>query len=240
MLERLQKYIARCGVCSRRKAEELMVQGRVRVNGKTITQMGYVVNPDQAEVRVDNQVIRPAVDKVYLILNKPAGYLTTVSDPEGRRTVFELLPNLKERIFPVGRLDSDSEGLLLLTNDGELANQLMHPRYGVKKKYLVTIRGELDLKNIRSIERGIMLEEGKTAPVKIRILRSSRTITSLELEISEGKKRQIRRMFTAVGHPVLKLLRIQFGPLSLGNLKLGKYRFLNKPEINNLRNSLRP
>ncbi|MDI6784505.1 MAG: pseudouridine synthase [bacterium] len=235
MQERLQKYIARCGVCSRRKAEKLIEQARVQVNGKTITQMGYVIDPDQIEVRVDNQVIRPAVDKVYLVLNKPVGYLTTVSDPEGRRTVFDLLPTLNERVFPVGRLDADSEGLLLFTNDGELANRLIHPRYGVKKKYLVTIEGQINPKTVASLERGIVLEDGKTAPAKIRILRSSRTITSLELEIAEGKKRQIRRMFATVGHPVLKLLRIQFGPLQLGNLKSGKYRFLAKPGIETLK-----
>lgn len=235
MQERLQKYIARCGVCSRRKAEELITQSRVRVNEKTITQMGYIIDPEQSEVRVDNQVIQPAVDKVYLILNKPAGYLTTVSDPENRPTVFNLLPKLGIRIFPVGRLDSDSEGLLLFTNDGELANWLIHPRYGIKKKYLVTIEGQISPKSIVAIERGIVLEDGKTAPAKIRIIRSSRNITSLELEIAEGKKRQIRRTFAAIGHPVLKLLRTQFGPLHLSNLKTGKYRFLTNHEITSLR-----
>lgn len=235
MQERLQKYIARCGVCSRRKAEELIAQGRVRVNGNLITQMGYVINPDQVEVSVDNQIINPVVDKVYLMLNKPAGYLTTASDPEGRRTVFDLLPNLKERIFPIGRLDSDSEGLLLFTNDGELANRIMHPRYGIKKKYVVSVEGEISHRTIASLTRGIVLEDGKTAPAKIKILRSSRPATLLELEIFEGKKRQIRRMFVAVGHPVINLLRIQFGPILLGNLKFGKYRFLAKPEIDTLK-----
>ncbi|MCX7919525.1 MAG: rRNA pseudouridine synthase [bacterium] len=239
MVERLQKYIARCGVCSRRKAEELIATGRVRVDGQLITQLGYCIEPNQAEVRIDNQVIRPPDTKVYLILNKPKGYITTVTDPHSRKTVYHLLPKLKERIFPVGRLDTDTEGLLLFTNDGELANRLLHPRYGVTKKYLVTIHGELDWQTARAIERGIRLKDGKTAPAKVRVMRRSRTMTLLELEISEGKKRQIRRMFFAVGHPVLKLIRIQFGPLSLGTLKPGQYRFLNKTEINNLTNSFR-
>jgi 23S rRNA pseudouridine2605 synthase len=234
MQERLQKYIARCGVCSRRKAEEYIALGRVRVNGKKITQMGYVVDSDKVDVQIDNEGIHPAVEMVYLMLNKPSGFITTASDPEERRTVYGLLPNLKERVFSVGRLDYDSEGLLLFTNDGNLTNRLTHPRYEIKKKYLVTVEGEVDRKTIASLARGIVLEDGKTAPAKIRILRSSRPVTLLELEMTEGKNRQIRRMLLAVGHPVIKLLRIQFGPLLLGNLKLGKYRFLSKPEIESL------
>lgn len=237
MKERLQKYLARCGVASRRKAEEYIAKGFVSVNGTRVTQMGVTIDPQLDKVTFKQKPVRPARQLIYIILNKPVGYITTTDDPERRDTVMDLIRGNEMRIFPVGRLDTDTEGLLLLTNDGELANRLAHPRYGVKKTYRVLVKGELQESIARKIEKGILLEDGITAPAKVKIDMFLGRETRVTLSIAEGKKRQIRRMFETVGHPVTRLVRVEYGPLHIGKLKPGEYRELTGEEITSLRKS---
>lgn len=230
--------MAHCGVASRRACEELIVAGRVQVNGRTVQELGFQVDPDRDEVRVDGRVIRPPARLCYYILHKPAGYVTTVSDPQGRPTVMSLVPS-SERVYPVGRLDLDTEGLLLLTNDGPLAHRLTHPRYGVRKVYLAQVAGLVGPETVERLRRGVVLEDGPTAPARVRVVGQDKESTVLELEISEGRKRQVRRMCQAVGHPVLYLKRIAFGPLRLGRLPLGACRLLTDAEVAALRRAAR-
>lgn len=232
--ERLHKYMARCGVASRRACEELIRQGRVKVNGRTVTQLGFQVEPDRDEVRVDGRVIRPVADLHYIMLHKPAGYVTTVSDPQGRPTVMELVP-ASPRLYPVGRLDLETEGLLLLTNDGPLAHRLMHPRYGVPKLYRVKVAGVVAPATLQRLRAGVLLEDGPTSPARVRLIRQEAGAALLEMELMEGRKRQVRRMCQAVGHPVLHLKRIGFGPLRLGRLPKGAWRPLTDAEVAALR-----
>jgi 23S rRNA pseudouridine2605 synthase len=242
MLERLQKYLARAGVASRRRAEELIDAGRVTVNGVVVRKMGVKVDPAKDEVRLDTEVVRAAIlsagsgappsgRAIYLLLNKPVGFLSTVSDDRGRRTVMELLPRLRERVFPVGRLDEDSEGLLLLTNDGELTNLLTHPRYEVPKTYDLRVRGEVTPEDVEKVERGVWLSEGRTAPSHMRIRRRGREISHVELILREGRNREIRRIFARLKHPVLSLRRISLGPVELAGLRLGQVRRLAPDEV---------
>lgn len=212
--------------------------GRVQVNGRTVQELGFQVDPDRDEVRVDGRVIRPPARLCYYILHKPAGYVTTVSDPQGRPTVMSLVPS-SERVYPVGRLDLDTEGLLLLTNDGPLAHRLTHPRYGVRKVYLAQVAGLVGPETVERLRRGVVLEDGPTAPARVRVVGQDKESTVLELEISEGRKRQVRRMCQAVGHPVLYLKRIAFGPLRLGRLPLGACRLLTDAEVAALRRAAR-
>ncbi len=236
MKERLQKILARAGLGSRRKCEEFISQGRVRVKGRVVDSMGSKADPNIDRITVDGRPL-PAdhQDKknIYLLLNKPTGYVTTLSDPQGRPIVTDLLPDIKTRVFPVGRLDLGSEGALIFTNDGQLANHILHPRYGIKKTYLVTVNRPPEPAQIRRLERGIFIEgaKRKSLPASIRFVSKKRGDIRLEIIIHEGKKRQIRKMFTAIGHPVKKLRRIAYGGLSLGNLHSGKSRFLNKKDI---------
>ncbi len=234
---RLQKAIAAAGVASRRKAEELIRQGRVTINGRVAAEMGLKVDPVRDHVKVDGRHLKPTAPKAYVMLNKPGGVLTTLEGPEaeGRLTVRQFLRGVKPRVVPVGRLDYDTEGLLLLTNDGALAQRLLHPRYHVPKTYLVKVSGVLDDAQIRTLEAGVRLEDGLTRPAQVRKVRKTEENSWIELTISEGRTHQVKRMLEAVGHPVLKLKRLRFGPLKLGNLPIGEYRFLTDPEIHRLK-----
>ncbi|CAK8715833.1 Pseudouridine synthase [Candidatus Electrothrix gigas] len=232
-MERIQKVIAHAGICSRRKAEEYIAQGRVKVDGTTVTQPGLKVDPQQAVITVDGKPLQKE-KKVYVLLHKPRGYVTTLSDPQGRPIVTDLLPDIKERLFPVGRLDLDSEGALLLTNDGALTNQVLHPRYEVKKTYQATVRGFPKKADLQRLEQGIVLDNIKTWPAQLRILKKRKDATVVEIILHEGKKRQVRKMFQAVGYPVIRLKRTAYGRLHIGNLSEGTYRFLVKNDLKKL------
>lgn len=235
--ERLQKVLAAAGIGSRRACEALIAAGRVTVNGQVVTRLGERVDPDRDEVRVDGRLVplgkRPPL--VYLMMNKPKGYLTTLMDPRGEPTVADLLPGGLPRVFPVGRLDRDSQGLLLFTNDGALAARLLHPRYEVPKRYRVKVQGVPSREALRRLRRGLLLEDGKTAPAEVTLLSRGPGWAWLEMVLREGRKRQIRRMMAAVGHPVLELIRIGLGPLRLGSLPPGQVRHLTPEEVQALR-----
>ncbi len=226
---RLQRYMAQAGVASRRKCELLINQGRVTINGQTAV-IGQSVIPSQDRVELDGRLLTPT-PPYYLILHKPEGYITTVSDPAGRPTVMDLIPPIKPRIYPVGRLDKDTTGLLLLTNDGELTHGLLHPSSGVQKVYIAKLNKDISFKQLTALEKGVILEDGPTAPCRARKIDSA----TVELTIKEGRKRQVRRMFAALGHQVIALKRVRFGPLQLGDLLPGAHRPLNKNELKALR-----
>lgn len=236
LLERIQKIIARAGVTSRRKAEELISQGRVTVNGQVVTELGSKADPCKDHIKVDGRLIRPQRQPMtYLMLYKPKGCVTTFSDPEGRPTVLDLLKGVGCRVFPVGRLDYDTEGILLLTNDGELAHTLMHPRYEVPKAYLTKVKGVLTDDEIQKLEKGVKLPDGQTAPCVVKKIRKTEENSWLEVTLHEGKKRQVRRMFQQIGHPVLKLKRIRYAFLELTGLLPGQYRHLTPQEVRRLK-----
>ena len=232
---RLQKFLARAGVASRRGSEDLMTAGRVAVNGVVTTQMGAKVDPDTDIVTVDGRTVTLSERPAYVALNKPAGYITTMSDPRGRHTVAELVPVGKyPGLFPVGRLDRDTTGLLLFTTDGELGFSLLHPRFHVRKTYDVRVEGELDERHAEQLRAGVMLDDGMTAPAEVMLTRSGET-SEAEITIREGRKRQVRRMFSAVGHPVIALHRVRFGPIGLGDLEPGAWRVLTDEEVEALK-----
>jgi len=206
-------------------------EGRVKVNGEVVLSLGHKIDWQKDEVEVDGKRVKKPQRLIYLMLNKPAGYLVSLKDPSGRPTILELIKPLNIRVFPVGRLDFESEGLLLLTNDGEFAFRATHPRYKVKKVYLVEIKGKPEPSELERLRKGIYLEGRKTAEAKIYILRASNKRSLLRVEIHEGRKREVRRMFEVLGHPVFKLRRLKFAGLDLGNLKKGKWRYLTKEEI---------
>lgn len=236
-LERLQKVIAARGVASRRAAEEIIVEGRVSVNGRTIRELGTKIDPSQVEIRVDGQILRQPRLK-YLLLNKPRGYLTTASDPEGRRTVFDLLSpqDAHERVFPVGRLDMDSEGMLLLTNDGEFANRIAHPRHQLDKEYHALVTGHPSGATLAHLRRGgFMVDGGRTSPAIVEVLEQSSSTTLLKVIIHEGRRRQVRRIMEEVGHAVQRLRRVRLGPLTLAGLPAAAYRPLTMLELTRLR-----
>ncbi len=228
---RLQKAIAEAGLMSRRKAEVAIREGRVSVNGGVVTEMGVQVDPERDDIRVDRQQLTHAAAKSYILLYKPAGCVTTASDPQGRKTVFDFLPRSNARLYPVGRLDYDAEGLLILTNDGELAHRLQHPRYGVEKVYDVKVMGRPNNEALRRLRTGIDLEEGKTAPARVSVLRLLSNATWLRIVLHQGWNRQIKRMGEAVGHPVAKIKRVGYGPLTLGALVSGDSRPLTASEV---------
>lgn len=232
---RLQKLIAGTGVASRRKAEEMIAAGRVTVNGKVVTELGTKVDPARDHVKVDGKHISAAQPFVYLMLNKPKNVMSTLDDPGGRTTVKDYLHGVSVRVFPVGRLDFDSEGLMLLTNNGDLAQALLHPRYHVPKTYLIKVKGVLTDDEIRRLEQGVKLEDGMTSPASVKKVRKVEANSWLEITIREGRKHQVKRMLESVGHPVIKLMRIRMGPLSLGALEPGEFRFLTDREANALR-----
>lgn len=232
---RLQKLIASTGLSSRRKAETLIATGRVTVNGKVVTELGTKVDPDRDHVKVDGKHLTAAQPFVYLMLNKPKNVMSTLDDPGGRTTVKEFLRGVSVRVFPVGRLDFDSEGLMLMTNNGDLAQALLHPRYHVPKTYLIKVKGILTDEEIARLERGIRLDNEITGPAFVKKVKKAEQNSWLELTIREGRKHQVKRMLEAVGHPVIKLVRIRMGPLSLGELPAGEFRFLSDREANALR-----
>ena len=233
--ERLQKIIAAAGIASRRKAEELITSGRVAVNGQTVTELGSKADPEHDHIRVDGKLLHGAQQHVYVLLNKPKGYVTTVSDPEGRPTVMSLLRGVKARVYPVGRLDYASEGLLLLTNDGDLAMKLMRAALHVPKTYMVKVSGKPTPEEIAKLRAGVSIptEDGrrriKTAPARIETIRDAAN-PWYEVTLIEGRNRQIRRMFEQVGHHVEKIKRVRYGPLQL-DVPPGKYRLLQPSEI---------
>ncbi|NLZ38800.1 MAG: rRNA pseudouridine synthase [Firmicutes bacterium] len=235
MAERLQKFLAKAGVSSRRAGEKLIREGRVKVNGRIITQMGFTVDPAVDLVEVDNRPVKPVKQKEYIILHKPVGFVTTMNDPFGRPTVRDLLQGIKRRIFPVGRLDLNSSGLLVMTNDGELANRLMHPSFGVEKEYLVRVDGLPGPEALEKLAKGVLLDDGLTMPAKVRLIKAGRPTSVLSLVLKEGRNRQVRRMLEAVNHPVLSLKRIRFGPLTLKGLKSGQWRRLTAAEVKALK-----
>ncbi|XJZ26089.1 23S rRNA pseudouridine(2605) synthase RluB [Bacillota bacterium Lsc_1132] len=234
-MERLQKVIARAGIASRRKAEELIKEGKVKVNGKVVTKLGVKVVPsDKVEV---NEIQIEREEPVHFLFYKPRSVISSVSDDKGRKVVTDFFPDLKERIYPVGRLDYDTSGLLILTNDGEFANLLMHPSGEIEKVYVAKIKGIPLRENLRKLERGIQLEDGKTAPAKVKLLSvdKKKQTAIVEIIIHEGRNRQVRRMFEAIGHQVLKLKRERYGFLTLTGLNAGEARELTPHEVKQLR-----
>ena len=232
-MERLQKRIAQSGVASRRKSEELIASGRVKVNGKTITEMGFKVNSSDI-ILVDNKQIDREI-KEYYLLNKPRGVVSTSSDDKGRKTVVELI-NTNARIYPVGRLDYDTTGLIILTNDGVFANLMMHPKNKIDKVYVAKIKGVLDVESIHKLERGVIIDNEKTSPAKVKVRKKNleNNTSVVQLTIHEGKNHQVKKMFEAVGYDVVKLKRERVGFLTLGTLQSGEYRKLNSKEIKQL------
>jgi 23S rRNA pseudouridine2605 synthase len=232
---RLQKILSAAGVASRRAAERLIVEGRVSVNGRTVLELGTKADPERDDIRVDGSRVGRAASPIYLLLNKPRGYVTTRSDPEGRPTVLALLPDVRAYVFPVGRLDYDSEGLLILTNDGDLAARLTHPSHEVAREYHVRVLGVPDDRDLSRLARGIVLDGRRTAPAEIRLLevvgagRTPHAIITVTLH--EGRTRQVRRMFESIGHPVADLRRVRIGPIQDDRLKLGAFRGLTEREV---------
>lgn len=232
---RLQKFLARAGVASRRASEALITEGRVQVNGAVVTELGTKVNPACDVVLVDGEKVALEQQRVVLMLNKPAGYVTSMKDDRGRKCVADLVPTDEyPGLFPIGRLDFDTTGLLLFSTDGELGNGLLHPSRHVDKVYEALVKGRPDGKALRALCRGVKLDDGMTAPATCKVLKSAGVNTLIELTIHEGRKRQVKRMCAAVGHPVLRLHRSGFGGLSLGDLKEGSYRLLSEEEIERL------
>lgn len=233
--ERLQKILSRAGITSRRKAENLILEGRVSVNGQIVRQLGTKAVLGKDEIQVDGKALEPDVERVTVALFKPRGCVSTLHDPQGRLTVTDMLDDLSVRVYPVGRLDYDSDGLLLLTNDGELAHRLQHPRYKVAKTYLVKVRGRPDEGDLARLQQGVDLEDGPTAPAELNVVGEGETTTWLSLSLREGRKHQVKRMCAAVGHPVLKLRRTQVGPIDLGTLRPAESRLLKSREVRALR-----
>lgn len=236
-MERLHKFLARCGAASRRECEKIIEQGRVSVNGKTISEPGFTVNPEKDKVLLDRKILKPE-EKIYIILYKPHGYVSTVKDPQGRPKVIDLLKGIKQRVYPVGRLDYDSEGLLFLTNDGELANFMIHPRYEVEKVYLAVLDAVSKKNDLERLQRGIMLDDGKTAPSRVKVVKEAAGKALVEIRIHEGRKHQVKRMFQAIGRKVINLKRVRMGPLELGRLKPGEYKILSEKKIEELKKGI--
>ena len=236
MSMRLQKYLAMSGVASRRASEKLIAEGRVSVNGKVITEMGVSVE-DGDRVAVDGKIVRIEAEKHYIAYYKPIGEVTTASDPEGRATVMDKFRDFPVRLYPVGRLDYDSEGLLLLTNDGELMNNLLHPSHEVDKTYLVKVSNHMTGEELRRLREGVRMEDDArlTSPAKVKLMHEDELCSVLLVTIHEGRYRQVRRMFEAVGHQVVTLKRVGFGPIMLGDLPRGMWRELNKLEVDRLK-----
>jgi 23S rRNA pseudouridine2605 synthase len=238
LMERLNKVLAHAGVGSRRHCEELIAAGRVTVDGRAVRELGTKVEPEQ-HVAVDGQPIH-AERSVYWLVNKPRGYLCTNFDPARRPLAIDLVPQVSQRVYTVGRLDEDSEGLLLLTNDGDLANRLMHPRFGVEKTYLVQVAGHPTREDQQKLHEGVWLSDGHVKARHVKRLKNQGESTWLKIVLSEGKNREIRRMLARLGHKVMRLKRIAIGPVQLGNLKSGKARKLTAPELAELRRAAMP
>lgn len=231
---RLQKYLAQCGVCSRRKAEEHISQGLVLVDGKRITTMGVTVTPGVSKVTFKGKPITTKEKTMYYLLNKPKGYVTTLKDPQGRPVVTSLIKDCSARLFPVGRLDLDTEGALILTNDGSLAQKIQHPSHKTDKTYEALVRGNPSDEALRKLEKGIPLDGKMTSPATITRLGKKGRNSLIEIIIHEGRKRQVKKMFSYINHPVLELKRTAYGKLRLGKLSIGKYRLLSASDINRI------
>ncbi|MBS4868660.1 MAG: rRNA pseudouridine synthase [Eubacterium sp.] len=231
---RLQKYLAEAQVASRRKSEEIIIAGRVSVNNKVVTELGTKVESDSDIVKVDGKVVRICEKMVYILLNKPEGCVTTVKEQFNRKSVLDYVSDVKERIYPVGRLDYDTSGLLILTNDGELTYRLTHPKHNVNKTYIADVDREPTEEDMKKFESGIVIDGRKTAPAKIRIIKKGKLI-SLEIKIHEGRNRQVRKMCSAINCNVINLKRIALGDIELGNIEKGSYRVLNENEIKYLK-----
>jgi pseudouridine synthase len=233
-LERLHKYLARCGIASRRKAEELILQGQVKVNGIVVNELGSKIDPEQDTVTIKGKKVNEKEKYTYIKLYKPEGYVTTVKDQFNRKTVMDLI-NIKERIFPIGRLDYNTSGLLLLTDDGNLANKLMHPKYRIYKTYEAEISGRVSKDSLDLLRSGVIIDGYKTAPARVKILKEFQNTSIVQISIHEGKNRQVRKMFETVGHKVIKLKRISFGNIDLSNMKPGEWKYLTHHEIKYLK-----
>lgn len=233
-MERLQKVLARAGFGSRRECEKFITEGRVSVNGRVITTLGTKANLKEDVIKCDGKIVRPR-QQLYFMLHKPKGYISTSDDNYGRRKTLDLIKGVKERLFTVGRLDADSEGLIIVTNDGELCNLLTHPRYQTPKTYFAVVEGNITPDILQKIQNGVWLSDGKTSPMKLHIKKRERNRTFLELTLKEGMNREIRRAFAKFGLKVTHLKRIKIGDLELRNLGIGKFRLLTSEEINKLK-----
>lgn len=232
---RLQKYMALCGVASRRKSEEMILQNRVKVNGSIVNELGVKIDTDNDNIQVDNKIIKIEKQKVYVVLNKPVGYVTTMSDEFQRPKVIDLVSSVKQRIYPVGRLDYDTSGLLLLTNDGDLTYKLTHPKHEIIKTYIARINGKPSNQTLDRFRNGLAIDGYMTAKANIKVLKSYSNSSLVEIKIHEGKNRQIRKMCEKINHPVIDLKRIAMGIIQLGNLEEGKWRYLSDRELKYLK-----
>lgn len=234
-MERLQKYLAECGITSRRKCEQHIISGHVKVNGNVIKELGVKIEPDVDIVEFDGKIVKRKTEFIYIMLNKPTGYITSVKDQFSRPTVLDLI-NISERIYPVGRLDYNTSGLLILTNDGELTNILTHPKHDVVKTYIAEIKGIPDEGKITRFKSGLKIDNYMTSNANIKIIDKKISTSIVEIKIHEGRNRQVRKMCDAIGHPVITLKRTKIGDLSLNGLDIGRWRFLNNKEIEYLKN----
>ena len=234
---RINKYIALCGVASRRKAEELILAGKVKVNDNIVTELSYQVDEENDVVKVDDKIIKEENKLVYILLNKPEGYITTVKDQFDRESVLDLVTDIKERVYPIGRLDYETSGLLLLTNDGDLTYKLTHPKHEVDKTYVARVKGKLTPDEIKVFKSGLKIEDYVTAPAKLKVIRydEKTNVSLLEIKIHEGKNRQVRKMCKAINHPVLRLKRTAMGKIRIGECEIGKYRYLTEDEVKYLK-----
>ena len=232
--ERLQKILSNAGIASRREAERIILEGKVSVNGKIVNELGTKASIENDNICVDNQVIHLNTRKIYVLLNKPKKIISSTSDNRGRKTVIDLISDVKDRIYPVGRLDFDSEGLIILTNDGTLKNALLNPKYKINKTYIVKIKGSINENQLDKIRKGIDLDDGRTMPAIIDLIEKSDITSKIKITIFEGKNRQIRRMLACIGYEVISLKRIEFANLNCYKLKSGQYRHLTQLEIKQL------
>ncbi len=232
---RLQKFMADCGVASRRGAEKIILERRVKVNGEVVTEMGVKVDEEYDVVEVDGREIKPQTKKIYIMLNKPEGFVTTVSDDKGRPTVMELVSDIEQRIYPVGRLDYDTEGLLIMTNDGDLTFKISHPKHNISKTYVAEVTGNITMETLINLRRGVEIDGFRTSPAEVEVVGATQLGTKLEITIHEGHNRQVRRMFESQGCIVKKLKRIKEAGLQLGHLPIGKWRKLSESEVNMLK-----
>ncbi|BDR67040.1 pseudouridine synthase [Clostridium tetani] len=229
-MERLQKYMASCGVDSRRKCEDIILNGRVKVNGESIKELGVKVDPEKDIVTIDNRIIKKEENKKYIALNKPRGYISSVKDDKGRKTILDLI-DVKERIYPIGRLDYDTSGLILLTNDGDFYNKVIHPREEKEKVYVATIKGIPNSSELQDFKKGLVIDDYLTSPSKIKIISVKNNNAEVIITIMEGRNRQVRKMCEKINHPVIKLKRISVGHVELGDLPIGSWRYLTQKEI---------
>ncbi len=231
---RLQKYMAMCGVASRRKAEEMIAEGRVKVNGKIVTEMGTIIDPKRDVIKVNDKGITKEKKKIYIMLNKPVGYVSTLKDEKGRRIVTDLIEGVDERTYPVGRLDADTTGLILLTNDGDMAYKLTHPSNEISKKYIAIVEGVPNRLELEKFRNGMIIDGKKTAKAVVKIAKKYEDESILEIIIHEGRNRQVKKMCEKINHPVKKLKRVSIGEIEIGGIDIGNWRYLNEDEINYL------